>query len=103
MPKVIIGVDPHKRSNTVLVLDTSETVLAAQRFNNDRDGHRELKTFARAWKSRTWAVGGAPGILTIAASLSRHPAQPSRTRMRRRRPGHGRAGPVWRAPGSGGS
>ena len=61
MPTVMIGVDPHKRSNTVLVLDASENVLATQRFSNDRDGHRELKTFARAWKSRTWAVEGAHG------------------------------------------
>lgn len=61
MTAVMIGVDPHKRSNTVLVLDASESVLATRRFNNDRDGHRELKTFARAWKSRTWAVEGAHG------------------------------------------
>jgi transposase len=61
MPTVMIGVDPHKRSNTVLVLDASETVLATRRFTNDRDGHRELKTFARTWKSRTWAVEGAHG------------------------------------------
>lgn len=61
MPAVIIGVDPHKRSNTVLVLDASENVLATQRFDNDRDGHRALKTFARAWRARTWAVEGAHG------------------------------------------
>ena len=61
MPTVMIGVDPHKRSNTVLVLDANENVLATRRFTNDRDGHRELKTFARAWKDRTWAVEGAHG------------------------------------------
>ncbi len=44
---VMIGVDPHKRSNTALVLDPQENVLARQRFANDRDGHRELKRFAR--------------------------------------------------------
>lgn len=62
MPAVMIGVDPHKHSNTALVLDRNENVLATQRFANDRDGHRELKRFARAWKDRTWAVEGAHGV-----------------------------------------
>ena len=43
MIAVVIGVDPHKRSNTALVLDRNEKVLARQRFANDRDGYRELK------------------------------------------------------------
>lgn len=62
MVAVVIGVDPHKRSNTALVLDPHENVLARQRFANDRDGHRELKQFARAWRDRTWAVEGARGV-----------------------------------------
>ena len=62
MVAVMIGVDPHKRSNTALVLDPNENVLAKQRFSNDREGHRELKAFARAWKDRTWAVEGARGV-----------------------------------------
>lgn len=61
MTAVMIGVDPHKRSNTVLVLDARENVLARQRFDNDRDGHRQLKAFAKSWKTRTWAVEGAHG------------------------------------------
>ena len=31
MSAVMIGVDPHKRSNTVLVLDAQEKFLATQR------------------------------------------------------------------------
>src|SRR3954454_13698935 len=62
MTAVVIGVDPHKRSNTALVLDARENVLAQQRFSNDRDGHRELKAFARTWRDRTWAVEGARGV-----------------------------------------
>jgi len=61
MSAVIIGVDPHKRSNTLLVLDAKENVLATQRFVNDRDGHRALKAFVRPWKNRTWAIEGATG------------------------------------------
>ena len=62
MVAVVIGVDPHKRSNTALVLDRNEKVLARQRFANDRDGHRDLKAFARSWRDRTWAVEGARGV-----------------------------------------
>lgn len=62
MTAVMIGVDPHKRSNTALVLDPQENVLAQQRFPNDRDGYRELKKFANAWLRHTWAVEGARGV-----------------------------------------
>lgn len=62
MTAVVIGIDPHKRSNTALVLDTHENVLAKQRFSNDRDGYRQLKHFAQPWRERTWAVEGARGV-----------------------------------------
>ena len=48
MGQVVIGVDPHKRSNTALVLDDRERVLGRQRFDNDRDGYRALRQFAAA-------------------------------------------------------
>jgi len=47
MTAVVIGIDPHKRSNTTLVLDAKEKVLAKQRVPNDRDGYRQLRRFAR--------------------------------------------------------
>lgn len=62
MSAVVIGVDPHKRSNTALVLDRQEHVLARKRFANDRQGYRQLKVFARDWHERTWAVEGAHGV-----------------------------------------
>jgi transposase len=61
MTKVVIGVDPHKRSNTAVVIDAHEKVLAQERFDNDRDGNRALRKFARRWSDRTWAVEGAKG------------------------------------------
>lgn len=71
MTAVVIGVDPHKRSNTALVLDARENVLAQQRFANDRDGYRDLKRFARTWRERTWAVEGARGVgLSLAQRLA---------------------------------
>jgi transposase len=62
MPRVVIGVDPHKASNTLVVIDAHEQVVAEQRFVNDRVGYRSMKTFARAFPERTWAVEGARGV-----------------------------------------
>jgi len=39
----MIGIDPHKRSNTALVLDAREAVLSRRRFSNDSAGYRDLK------------------------------------------------------------
>jgi transposase len=61
MAAVMIGVDPHKRSNTAVVIDQHEKVLAQERFDNDREGNRALRKFARRWRERTWAVEGAKG------------------------------------------
>src|SRR5215218_7888146 len=62
MSRVVIGVDPHKGSNTIVVIDDRERVLAQQRFANDRAGYRSMKTFARAHRDRVWAVEGARGV-----------------------------------------
>ena len=62
MGKVVIGVDPHKKSNTLVVIDAEERVLAEQRFVNDRAGYRAMKTFVRGFPDRTWAVEGARGV-----------------------------------------
>jgi transposase len=62
MPRVVIGVDPHKASNTVVVIDAQERVLAQQRFPNDRAGYRSMRTFARTHRDRVWAVEGARGV-----------------------------------------
>ena len=62
MSRVVIGVDPHKASNTLVVLDEREQVLAQQRFANDRAGYRSMRTFARAHRDRVWAVEGARGV-----------------------------------------
>ncbi len=71
MVAVMIGIDPHKRSNTAVVLDPNEKVLARQRFTNDSAGFKELKAFARPWKQRTWAVEGARGVgLSLAQRLA---------------------------------
>lgn len=62
MARVVIGVDPHKASNTLVVIDAHEQVLTQRRFDNDRAGYREMKTFVRGFRDRVWAVEGARGV-----------------------------------------
>jgi transposase len=60
--EVIIGVDPHKVSNTIAVLDRTEAVLAQQRFANTHKGFAAMVKLARRWPERRWAVEGARGL-----------------------------------------
>ena len=62
MGRLVIGVDPHKASNTLVVIDEGERALEQQRFANDRAGYRSMKTFARTYRDRVWAVEGARGV-----------------------------------------
>lgn len=59
---VIIGMDPHKRSATIEVLDEREQVIAGGRYGTDTTGYRDMLTAGRAWPQRVWAVEGANGI-----------------------------------------
>ena len=56
---MVIGVDPHKRSNTIEVLDTDAVVLAAGRFGADREGYRSMLAWVAGMRQRRWAVEGA--------------------------------------------
>jgi transposase len=60
--RVVIGVDPHKRSATIEVIDERERVLEAGRFGTDTAGYRELLAAGRAWPERVWAVEGCNGV-----------------------------------------
>ena len=59
--KVMIGVDPHKASNTIAVLDGDE-VLLDRRFPNTRAGFTAMVAAVEAWPERRWAVEGARGM-----------------------------------------
>jgi transposase len=59
---VVIGMDPHKRSATIEVMNTQETVLDGGRFATDVAGYRAMLTFVRRWPERVWAVEGVNGI-----------------------------------------
>ena len=62
MAKVVIGVDPHKRINAVVVVNSRAQVLARAQFVNDAQGFRELRRFSRQWRPRTWAIEGCNGV-----------------------------------------
>ena len=59
--KIVIGVDPHKLSVTIEVLDDREQVLATGRFATDNAGYAALRKHVAAWPERTWAVEGSNG------------------------------------------
>jgi hypothetical protein len=61
MEKVIIGVDPHKLSATIEVVDRHETVLAAGRFATDKAGYAAMRKHVAAWPEAVWAVEGSNG------------------------------------------
>jgi len=62
MTEVIIGVDPHKASNTIAVLDRDETILTRRRFDNTDEGMVEMLDAVGEFGDRVWAVEGANGI-----------------------------------------
>ncbi len=61
MEQVIIGVDPHKLSATIEVVDQHEKLLGAGRFTTDRAGYTAMRTYAKTWPDRVWAIEGANG------------------------------------------
>ena len=62
MGRVVIGMDPHKRSATIEVLDGRERVLDAGRFSTDRDGYQAMLAVGRKHPDRVWAVEGCNGV-----------------------------------------
>jgi transposase len=62
MEQVIIGVDPHKLSATIEVVDHLEQMLGSGRFTTDRAGYSAMRNYAKSWSERVWAVEGANGV-----------------------------------------
>jgi transposase len=60
--RVVIGMDPHKRSATVEVMSANETILGGCRFGTDRDGYAALLRYGKQWPDRVWAIEGCAGI-----------------------------------------
>jgi transposase len=61
--RVIVGVDPPKKSVTIEAVDERGTVLATGRFGADGIGYRLMLRYVREqWPHRRWAVEGAHGV-----------------------------------------
>jgi hypothetical protein len=60
--RVVIGVDPHKKSVTFEARDSREILCATGSFPTDSSGYRLLLRYAAQWPDRVWAVEGANGI-----------------------------------------
>ena len=62
MSMVVIGMDPHKRSATLEVMASDETVLGKGRYGTHASGYRAMVRAVRHWPERTWAIEGCQGI-----------------------------------------
>lgn len=60
--RVVVGMDPHKRSATIEVMTGQEAVVGGGRFGTDRDGYRAMLHYVKRWPQRTWAIEGCQGI-----------------------------------------
>jgi transposase len=62
MGRVVIGMDPHKRSATIEVIDVGERVLTQGRYGTDTDGYQTMLAAGRRFPDRVWAVEGCAGV-----------------------------------------
>jgi len=62
LTKVIIGVDPHKLSATIEVVDPHENLLGSGRFTPDKAGFAAMRKYVKQWPEREWAVEGSLGV-----------------------------------------
>jgi len=60
--RVVIGMDPHKRSATIEAMGPDEQVLGGGRFGTDPAGFEAMLALAAGWQDRVWAVEGCEGI-----------------------------------------
>jgi transposase len=59
---VIIGMDPHKSSATIEVVDERGRILAMGRYGTDTAGYAQMLAAGRRFTERVWAVEGCNGI-----------------------------------------
>ncbi len=60
--RVVIAMDPHKRTVTIEVMAPDETVLdGLRRFTTDVTGFEAMLAHAARWPERVWAGRGLRG------------------------------------------
>lgn len=60
--RVVIGMDPHKRSVTIEVMTADETILGGGRYATDEAGFAAMRRYVSQFPDRIWAIEGCPGI-----------------------------------------
>ena len=60
--RVVIGMDPHKRSVTIEVMTAQERVVGGGRFSTDAAGFAAMTEYVKRWPNRVWAIEGCSGI-----------------------------------------
>jgi len=60
--RVVVGMDPHKRSATIEVMAADEAVCGGGRYGTDREGYAAMLGDVRQWADRVWAIEGCNGI-----------------------------------------
>ena len=60
--RVVIGMDPHKRSVTIEVMTSDEQIAGGGRFATDVEGFTSMLAYVAAWPDRVWAIEGCEGI-----------------------------------------
>ena len=58
MARVIIGMDPHKRSATIEVINERDQTIGPGRLGADADEYTAMPAAGRRHKDRQWAVEG---------------------------------------------
>ena len=61
MAQVIIGVDPHKLSATIEVVDGHGRLLGQGRYSTDKAGYSAMRRYVSQFPDRLWGVEGANG------------------------------------------
>jgi hypothetical protein len=63
MARVIVGVDPHKKSVTIEAIDEQGKKVATGRFGTTtREYKAMLGHVRRQWPQHRWAIEGAQGV-----------------------------------------
>ncbi len=88
MESVLIGVDPHKLSATIEVVDRHVNLLGSGRFTTDKAGYAAMRSYLRSWpnrcgRSRERTVPAAPSVQPDASFGSCLPRQCSDARAGR--------------------
>jgi hypothetical protein len=66
--RVMIGMDPHKRSATIEVIDERERVLDGGRFGTDQSGYQQMLLRGRQHPERIWLLRAA--TVSVGTSLN---------------------------------